>query len=67
MIEESSLSQDRGRMVYTRFRPLYAPYWGVSPSTYFRVVGYSNTGYSRYVEMGGHVKVVPREVLTYPG
>jgi hypothetical protein len=55
------------REVWTRFRPLYARDWGVDTSAYFRVVGCSFTGASRYVEMKGGVKVVSAVCLTYPG
>ncbi len=54
------------RFRYTRILPFYCQYWGVSASTYLRIVGESLTGYSRYVEIGGTVKCVPREILTHP-
>jgi cell division protein FtsW (lipid II flippase) len=55
------------KMIYTRIKPEYVAWWGVSASTYFRVMGRSLSGASRWIEMNGERKSVPAAVLTYPG
>lgn len=52
--------------MYASFKPLFAKYWGASPSTLYRVDHYSLTCYSAYLDFGPwQMRLVPVECLEF--
>lgn len=52
--------------MYAQFKELVAPYWNVSPSTYYKVVQPSLSGNSVWLEMDDYgSKCVPVQCLNF--
>jgi hypothetical protein len=52
-------------MIYAQFKPFYAPYWGASVSTYYKVSKFSNSRLSAYLERDGSIVLVPVGVIEF--
>ena len=51
--------------MYVQFKPFYARYWAVDPSTIFKVRDFSRSRLSAYVINGPRIELVPVTVLDF--